>query len=115
MRNNRLLPYETIVQAAEDSRDMTVTLEQAKQLVKNGACLVDVREADEYLKKHIENSINVPYTDIHAIAGDFLKDKNADIIVYCMTGKRSFQAKQSLDYLGYKNVYFLGGLGELLC
>lgn len=102
-------------EAAEDSRDMTVTLEQAKQLVKNGACLVDVREADEYLKKHIENSINVPYTDIHAIAGDFLKDKNADIIVYCMTGKRSFQAKQSLDYLGYKNVYFLGGLGELLC
>ena len=98
----------------KDSRDMTITLKQARQLMKNGACLVDVREADEYRKKHIENAINVPYTDIHAIAGDFLKDKNSDIIVYCMTGKRSFQAKQSLDYLGYKNVYFLGGLGELL-
>lgn len=95
-------------QEDSDDRDMTVTLEQAEQLVKNGAILVDVREHGEYIKKHMKNAINVPYTDIHATAGDILKDKDVNIVLYCMTGKRSSQAKQSLDYLGYKNVYRLG-------
>ena len=52
----------------------------------------------------------MPYTEIHAVAGDFLKDKTRPVIVYCSTGKRSLQAKTSLDYLGYEKVYYLGGI-----
>ena len=87
-----------------------ITLESAKELVLNGATLVDVRSSEEYNEKHLDNAINIYYGDIHAIAGNFLKDKSKPIILYCSTGKRSMQAIGSLDYLGYKNLYNLCGI-----
>ncbi|MGN0180904.1 MAG: rhodanese-like domain-containing protein [Candidatus Ornithomonoglobus sp.] len=87
-----------------------ISLDETSVLLKNGAYLVDVRSQSEYEERHLNGAINLPYTDIHAIAGIFLKDKTKPVIVYCATGKRSFQAKTSLDYLGYENVYYLGGV-----
>lgn len=87
-----------------------IDADRAKDLINNGACLVDVRTKDEYEKNHLNDAVNIPYIDIHAVAGNYLKDKDQDIIVYCATGKRSYQAKNSLDYLGYRNVYYLGGV-----
>ena len=87
-----------------------ISMEEAKKLVQNGAILVDVRSPEEYDGKHLDGAINIPYTDIHAVAVNFLKDKTIPAIVYCTTGKRSYQAKTSLDYLGYEKIYYLGGI-----
>jgi rhodanese-related sulfurtransferase len=87
-----------------------ISVDEAEILVKDGATLVDVRSKQEYDEKHISGAVNIQYTDIHAVAGEYLRDKNDVIIVYCSTGKRSSQAKRSLDYLGYKNVMYLGGV-----
>lgn len=87
-----------------------ITMDEARELMQNGAALVDVRDGEEYAKSHLDGAINIPYMDIHAIAGNYLKDKSQPVIVYCATGKRSSQAKTSLDYLGYENVYYLGGI-----
>ncbi|MBR1404138.1 MAG: alpha-galactosidase [Treponema sp.] len=85
-----------------------ISLEETKKLCENGAQLVDVRGKDEYEKKHLDGAINIFYADVHSISGWYL-DKKKPVIVYCATGKRSAQAKHSLDYLGYKT-YFLGGV-----
>ena len=87
-----------------------IAMDTAKKLTAEGAYLADVRSPSEYKKRHLDGAINVPYTEIHAVAGDFLKDKTRPVIVYCSTGKRSLQAKTSLDYLGYEKVYYLGGI-----
>ncbi|MGN0149782.1 MAG: rhodanese-like domain-containing protein [Clostridia bacterium] len=87
-----------------------ISMEEAQKLILDGAYLVDVRSRQEYDEKHLDRAINIPYTDIHATAGNFLKDKSKPVLVYCATGKRSFQAKTSLDYLGYDNVYYLGAV-----
>lgn len=83
----------------------TLTDAQAEQLLCGGAILVDVREPFEYEEGHLENAVNIPYTGIHAEAAVYLKDKKVPVIVYCRTGKRCAQAKQSLIYLGYEKVY----------
>lgn len=87
-----------------------ISLDEMKRLVNNGAYLVDVRTEEEYKLSHLDRAINVAYTDIHAVAGNYLSDKTKPVIVYCTTGKQSMQAKTSLDYLGYEKVYYLGGV-----
>ncbi len=87
-----------------------LTWEQAQALISDGAVLVDVRSSDEYEKAHLDGAINIPFYFLHGFAPDMIKDRNTKIIVYCSRGKRSVQAYNDLMYLGYKNVYCLGGV-----
>ncbi|MCD8181554.1 MAG: alpha-galactosidase [Firmicutes bacterium] len=100
--------YEEDISPAEEMRK--ITADEAKELAQNGGYLVDVREKHEYARAHLAGAINIPYMDIHAIAEDFIKDKSAPVAVYCSTGKRSSQSYTSLKYLGYENLYYLGGV-----
>lgn len=84
-----------------------IDISDVEQLLAEGAMLVDVREEEEYDEKHLPGAINVPYTGIHATAKEKLRDKKQPLILYCATGKRSSQAKQSLEYLGYERIYLL--------
>ncbi|MBR0469673.1 MAG: hypothetical protein IJJ55_00500, partial [Clostridia bacterium] len=87
-----------------------ITLDEARELMKNGAVLVDVRTEEEYNKSHLDGAINISYLAVQILAKERIPDKATPVIVYCATGKRSSQAKTSLDYLGYENVYYLGGI-----
>lgn len=87
-----------------------ISLEKAEEIIRNGAVLLDVRSADEYKNGHLDGAINAPYTEIHFSISSIVPDKEQNIIVYCATGKRSSQAKYTLDYMGYKNMYYLGGI-----
>ena len=55
--------------------------------------IVDVRSREEYYKRHIKGSLNIPVSDLEYYI-DFLKDK--DILLYCDTGRR---AKIAVEYL----------------
>ncbi len=67
--------------------------------------LVDVREPEEYARGHLEGSINLPPSEIMNGAAA-LKDipKDANIIVYCITGSRSNVSMRFLSDMGYTNV-----------
>lgn len=87
-----------------------ISIDKANELISNGAVLLDVRSADEYKNGHLDKAVNAPYTEIHVAISSIVPDKERNIIVYCTTGKRSSQAKYTLDYMGYKNVFYLGGI-----
>lgn len=87
-----------------------ISVDKAKDLVLEGAVLVDVRSEEEYKKGHLDGAINLPYTEIHVTMPRVVSDKAKKIIVYCSTGKRSSQANYTLKFMGYKNVYYLGGI-----
>lgn len=87
-----------------------ITEQDKTELLNRGALLVDVRSSQEFEKTHLSGAINIPYADIYLNASKFLPDKDQAIIVYCATGKRSVMAKERLDHMGYRNVYFLGGI-----
>ena len=88
-----------------DLRVDEILEEKVKTLMDKGAILVDVRTPEEYMNGHETGAINLPYMDIHGMAGSHLHDKDMPVIVYCSTGKRCSQAGQSLKYLGYKKVF----------
>ena len=64
-------------------------------------------------KKHILNQIldlNILQIKIINRAAEVLPDKNALWLVYCRTGRRSADAVQKLESLGYTNLRDLGGI-----
>ena len=74
--------------------------------------IVDVRTKEEYDDGHIPNSLLIPYDEIEAKAATLLPDKNASIIVYCRSGRRSEIAAKSLVKLGYTNVADMGAISD---
>lgn len=83
-----------------------ISYDEMRELVKNGAVLVDVRSKEEYDAGHIEGAVNIPHTSIFTEIEKYAKDKHKDsIIMYCKSGKRCAQAKLSLEYHYYDNLY----------
>ena len=74
------------------------------------ATAVDVREPDEFAVGHIPGAKLLPLGEVLSRAAEVLPDKNAPWLIYCRTGRRSADAVQKLDSLGYTNLYDLGGI-----
>ena len=72
--------------------------------------LLDVRTQEEYDAEHIEGAILIPDYEIETKAESILKDKNALILVYCRSGRRSKNAAIILTTLGYTNIKEFGGI-----
>jgi len=81
-----------------------------KMLAEQEVILIDVRTAEEYAAGHIENSCLIPDYELAEQAEQELADKDAVIMVYCRSGRRSADAAQTLADLGYSRVYDLGGI-----
>ena len=89
-----------------------ISPEEAKKIMDSGEehTILDVREQEEYDKGHIADSVLLTYTEIEEKAEEILPDKNAQILVYCRSGRRSKIAAECLAKLGYTNVKEFGGI-----
>lgn len=72
--------------------------------------VVDVRTRKEYDGGHIENAVLVPNESIGSEMPEALPGKEATLLIYCRSGRRSKQAAEKLLKLGYQNVYDFGGV-----
>jgi phage shock protein E len=70
-----------------------------RQLMDQGAIIVDVRTPAEYKSGHIEGSVNIPLDAIPAKAQS-LKSGNKTIITCCRSGARSGAAASILRKMG---------------
>ncbi|WP_420597354.1 rhodanese-like domain-containing protein [Deinococcus sp.] len=84
-----------------------VTPQDAQSKVKNGALLIDVREANEYAEVHAQDAQLMPLSEFAQQYSELPKDK--ELIVICRSGARSAQAAQHLLDNGYSNVSNLKG------
>ena len=89
-----------------------LTAEQAKEIMDSGQSyiLLDVRTDSEYAERHIEGAVLIPDCEIAARAESELPDKNALILIYCRSGRRSANVAYELVAMGYTNVYDFGGI-----
>ncbi|PKP12747.1 MAG: rhodanese-like domain-containing protein [Bacteroidetes bacterium HGW-Bacteroidetes-3] len=96
--NNETVPYLKVEE-----------IKSTKNLV-----FLDAREPKEFNVSHIENAIFVGFDNFdQKKVTSVIKDKNANIVVYCSIGVRSEKIGEKLLKLGYKNVYNLyGGIFE---
>src|SRR5579884_774821 len=74
-----------------------------------GAAWVDVREADEWQEGHIPGAVHVPRGNLESRIETTVPDKAAPVVLYCASGNRSAFAAQTLQQLGYDDVYSLTG------
>ncbi len=90
-----------------------ITASQAYDMMnEKEVTVVDVRTKSEYEKGHIKDAILIPNETIDSALPTQLPDKNAIILVYCRSGRRSREAAEKLIKLGYKNVYDFGGIND---
>ena len=78
-----------------------------KELLKNGASIVDVRSKGEYQGGHIKGSINIPLDSLNSSLAKLKKDKT--IIICCASGIRSASAKSISLSKGFTTVHNGGG------
>ena len=89
-----------------DFQEAVRLLEEEKNAV-----LLDVREEDEYITGHAVDALLLPVDEITPQrAADLLPDREAPILVYCRSGRRSRRAAKLLDSFGYTQLYDLGSL-----
>ncbi|MDO8998662.1 MAG: rhodanese-like domain-containing protein [Bacteroidota bacterium] len=82
-----------------------------KELLKNGAQIIDVRTAGEYSTGHVKGSINIP---LNALSANIKKiNKDLPVITCCASGMRSGAAKSTLKSMGFKEVHNGGGWTSL--
>lgn len=94
--------------------DELEALMEARELGMVSFTLIDVREHMEYNQAHIVGTdALVPTSNFYAGIEAF-NDKQAEpIIVYCLSGSRSYQVQQAMGSLGFKKVSNLAhGIGS---
>lgn len=79
---------------------------------KNGAVVIDVRSDKEFAEGHIKDAKNLFFETIEKEIEKVVSDKNAKVILYCNTGKKSGTAADKLVKLGYTNVYNAEGVKQ---
>ena len=90
-----------------------ITSDEAKKMIETQKVIVvDVRTLKEYTEGHIPNAISVPLETIENKAEAKLKNKDALILVYCRSGRRSREAALKLIEKGYTNVIDFGGIQD---
>lgn len=72
--------------------------------------LLDVRTKEEFQEQRIDGAILIPVNQIGAEAEKQLPDKDATILIYCRSGRRSASAAKDLVKMGYTGVYDFGGI-----
>ena len=97
-------------QGVKDYKDYEFTTLLAHEfqaaIDKKEGTFIDVREAKDYEKGHVEGAKNIDVKNIDKdLAALLPADKNAPVYTYCYSGNRSYKAAQKAVELGYTNVY----------
>ncbi|MFV0141093.1 rhodanese-like domain-containing protein [Empedobacter falsenii] len=75
---------------------------QLKEVIKEGAFLVDVRTPSEFASGSVKEAVNIPLDKVSGQLSKFKGKKH--IVVFCRSGNRSGQAKSILEKNGFNNV-----------
>ncbi|MBQ5816366.1 MAG: rhodanese-like domain-containing protein [Oscillospiraceae bacterium] len=89
-----------------------ITAQEAKAIMdtEKDYVIIDARTDEEFSEGHIKGAIMIPEYEIAQRAEDEIADKDALILVYCRSGRRSKIAAAELIKLGYTNVKEFGGI-----
>ena len=84
-----------------------VPVTRVRELVENNACIIDVREKQEYEMGHLKNAMNIPMSEFRQRMDEIPKD--VPVYLHCRSSQRSYNVVMALQYMGYDNVYNISG------
>ena len=76
--------------------------------------LIDVRSPAEYAEAHADGAVNIPVEIVAEKISEITRDHDAEIYVYCRSGRRAEAALTELKKAGYTNVTNHGGYEDLV-
>lgn len=85
---------------------------EARQYLKRGALVVDVRTVEEFQTKSLTNVINIPLDEVRAKFPAVVTNKSDVVLLHCRSGRRSGIAVGQLQTLGYTNVFNMGSFSK---
>jgi molybdopterin/thiamine biosynthesis adenylyltransferase/rhodanese-related sulfurtransferase len=93
------------------SESAVTEISPAEAAAENGSArLIDVRDQNEWDSAgHLAGAVLVPRAQLEAEIEGVVPDRDARVILYCATGKRSARGAATLHELGYTNVVSLAG------
>lgn len=86
----------------------TLSQDKARELLKGGALLVDVRTAEEFNGQRLTNAVNIPLDELKEKLPRTVPDKGRVLLLYCRSGRRSGLAEKRLHEMGYTNAFNIG-------
>ena len=89
-------------------RSGLISVKDARDLLKNGALVIDVRTAGEFVAGHLPFAVNMPLNEIETAITRRVKQQTQVLLVHCQSGMRSGEARKKLIAMGYPNVHNLG-------
>ena len=102
--------FQTLVQEAK-SRIREVSATQLKTWMDSGQklMLIDVREDSEWQAGHATSAIHIGRGTLEREIEKAAPDKAQRVALYCQSGSRSALAADTLQKMGYTNVFSLAG------
>jgi hydroxyacylglutathione hydrolase/adenylyltransferase/sulfurtransferase len=90
------------------SEDIEIGPEHAAELIRDGAQLIDVREADEVAEGHLEGARHIALGELTGQAETIRRDD--PVVFYCHSGSRSGMAASAFRQAGYRAYNLTGGI-----
>ena len=81
----------------------------AEKIAESDVVVLDVRTPEEFNSGHILNAINIDIYNDYFNSDISTLDKSKSYAVYCRSGKRSVEASNEMDSIGFKTTYNLTG------
>ena len=95
--------------ATRDPREpfTRITVQEANDMMGDGAAVIDVREPHEYSAGHVPSASLIPVNSVYARREELPKDK--DLIFVCAVGQRSALAAEMAAAAGLTRLFNLEG------
>lgn len=71
-----------------------ISVDEASELFKQGAFMLDVRQPEEWAQGHIDGAILIPLGELESRISEIPTDR--DVLIICRSGNRSTQARELL-------------------
>jgi rhodanese-related sulfurtransferase len=93
--------------SAVTAQTVEISPAEAFQKLSQGAFFLDVRSQEEWEQVHIQGSVVIPLAELPSRMGEIPGDK--EIVVICLSGRRSLGGTDILLDTGFEKVYCLQG------
>jgi rhodanese-related sulfurtransferase len=84
-----------------------ITVQEANEMMSDGAAVIDVREPQEYNSGHVPSASLIPVNSVYARREELPTDK--DLIFVCAVGQRSALAAEMAAAAGLTRLFNLEG------
>jgi phage shock protein E len=101
----------------DEQQIFDITVPKANDLIRENTgnpefIILDVRTPEEFANGHIEGAINIDIND-NFVSEAATLEKDKTYLVYCHSGRRSAEARDTMAQLGFKNIYNMtAGISE---